>query len=106
MTFFFSEPPPDLPILTINGISFNGTDSSNVREVEEGTIANISCEVSGGFPNETTETIQCAGIPISNNSLFITRNLTFENCSCSGELHPSGCYDKNTTVQLIVICEL
>ena len=72
--------------------------------VEDGTIANITCEVFGGFPNTTKLTLECAGEPIVNGSLFITRDLMDQDCICTGD-HITGCYDKETKAQLIVICE-
>ena len=74
--------------------------------VEDGTIANISCEVFGGYPEITNVTLECAGEPIEDGSLLITRNLTGENCTCSAN-HTTGCYLNSTTsAYLIVICKL
>ena len=47
----------------------------------------------------------CAGVPLSSDEIIFTREMSGQNCICTG-VHPSGCYDKTiTTAQVNVLCE-
>ena len=97
-----SEPPPDFPVIYFNGEIFTGTDNKVV--VAEGTTASLTCEVSGGFPETTQVSLLCDGVPVSSSEFQFTREQSSKYCVCSGD-HVTGCYDKTTSVQVVVLCE-
>ena len=100
----FSEPPSDYPVLTINGVEFNGTEENAEVIVTEGVRTDVSCTVSGGVPATTETKIKCGRRTISGSRRF-NRLWNRRTCTCSGE-HPSGCYTLETKVKLQVTCKL
>ena len=97
-----SEPPPQYPVLSINGNIFSG--ANNKFTVVEGRSYNLTCHVNGGFPASTNVSIKCASLPVFHNSFVFTRNMMSDKCTCIGD-HISGCYDKTTSFTLQVLCE-
>ncbi|GFS16797.1 hypothetical protein ElyMa_003222600 [Elysia marginata] len=105
------EPPPQPPVITISGQSFQGTSPVNIALLSQNFTGVLTCTLSGGFPEPRIGHLSCGdnvgfskdleGTVRFQNS-EVTRAMHGVFCSCVGE-HKSGCYDnKETKVQVRV----
>ena len=100
------EPPQLPPTLTLKGENFTGDHHDNNVTVIEGQVYDVTCNVSGGFPEVSVSNIsvECAGIPVINQSFIFTREMSFDKCVCRAD-HLSGCYNLYAAVDINVLCK-
>jgi len=95
----FNQPPSAAPVISLNGKPV-GEDLTTLSLVE-GDTYDVTCHVTGGFPQTTETLIECAGVPVHNNTFVFSRDMSHHYCRCYGN-HVSGCYKRQTKVKLDV----
>lgn len=99
------EPPSQPPTVMVAGQSFQGTSSINIAILEQNYTGNLTCTVSGGYPEPRIGSLACGdNIGFSDDTKGMVR---FQNaevlramhdvyCSCIAE-HDSDCYSNSET---------